>query len=631
MPEVFDPYEILNVSEKDTQHRIKKSFDSISKAFHPDKQELELRKESREYFEQAEKAYKILSIPFRRFLFDHYGEEGIRIYEKDPNKFIILEEKYNHLATKIEELEAISQHEEIYRLKKHLSKTKKHIKDRVLYIACLDHEKDLNQKFQREVRIEVAFTAAESIHYYLFRNHSHQKQMMQSGITPSVRVTRYFMRNWVYLPSWTRSQNLLGVYVKQNTQNNLAQYGLMHQFQKSFESYGNLLLVTFTQLGTDDQSALVNLQSKIQEDYILTLQGYVSRGSGQSFTSKISKKLSHTAEISAEAGYTRQPTFKLGFRQVPPDESHEINCSLELESNSLGLIVHCGKKLTKHMHYYTEVEIGKGGGGLKFSSGFKLRVSGISVVKIATEFSGQGISLNFLYHRLGLVIKFPVLLSPKYSVLDVLFATTLNLVGAGFMKGIEHFRRTFRGNQGKLLKRSPIRMQEEIKTHQEKIDALQLTIMNKLLREKLIRGIIILKALYGNPDYVEKLYKVEVKLMGGDRVPTSKDPIALFQTAMDSIQSKVADQNNELADLRLMLQDQVRNGFIEISMEQLNATFYNPCLDEKEKPSLFLKFWLEGELHAVLIKADEERIFTRAGEPLRRTFRERINFNWLLP
>ena len=75
-PEAFNPYKVLNLPENASQKEVKSRFYSFSRAFHPDKQPSELFKESAQHFERIEEAYKILSTPMRKYVFDKYGIEG---------------------------------------------------------------------------------------------------------------------------------------------------------------------------------------------------------------------------------------------------------------------------------------------------------------------------------------------------------------------------------------------------------------------------------------------------------------------------------------------------------------------------------------------------------------------------
>jgi DnaJ-class molecular chaperone len=78
-----NPYEILNLPEKADYQTIRERYYQFSKAFHPDKQPLELYEESKRYFLMIEEAYKSISSPFCRFLFNNIGKSGGYIYNNE--------------------------------------------------------------------------------------------------------------------------------------------------------------------------------------------------------------------------------------------------------------------------------------------------------------------------------------------------------------------------------------------------------------------------------------------------------------------------------------------------------------------------------------------------------------------
>ena len=69
--EIFDPYEILEVSQTDQISKIKKSYKKLSLKYHPDKNIGD--KSAKEKFMQINKAYKILTNEKTKNNFYKYG------------------------------------------------------------------------------------------------------------------------------------------------------------------------------------------------------------------------------------------------------------------------------------------------------------------------------------------------------------------------------------------------------------------------------------------------------------------------------------------------------------------------------------------------------------------------------
>jgi len=72
-----DPFLIFNVPKTAPLDAIKERFRALSLAFHPDKQPFDLAQKTTIYFLKIEEAFRILSSPFRRFVFTHLSFIGI--------------------------------------------------------------------------------------------------------------------------------------------------------------------------------------------------------------------------------------------------------------------------------------------------------------------------------------------------------------------------------------------------------------------------------------------------------------------------------------------------------------------------------------------------------------------------
>ena len=71
-----DYYEILGISRDATPEEIKKAYRRLAVKYHPDRN-LDNAKESEEKFKEVSEAYKILSDPEKRRIYDQYGHQGL--------------------------------------------------------------------------------------------------------------------------------------------------------------------------------------------------------------------------------------------------------------------------------------------------------------------------------------------------------------------------------------------------------------------------------------------------------------------------------------------------------------------------------------------------------------------------
>ena len=74
MPEKRDYYEILGINKNASQSEIKKSFRSLARKYHPDKNPD--NPESEIKFKEVQEAYAILSDPNEKRKYDTYGHNG---------------------------------------------------------------------------------------------------------------------------------------------------------------------------------------------------------------------------------------------------------------------------------------------------------------------------------------------------------------------------------------------------------------------------------------------------------------------------------------------------------------------------------------------------------------------------
>lgn len=88
-----DPFEILNISNNCSSSELKDRYYNLSKAFHPDKQPQEYRESAKAYFEKIENAYKAVSNPFSRIIYDNFGNKGIQVYTENLDFFIDLQKE----------------------------------------------------------------------------------------------------------------------------------------------------------------------------------------------------------------------------------------------------------------------------------------------------------------------------------------------------------------------------------------------------------------------------------------------------------------------------------------------------------------------------------------------------------
>ncbi|KAG4301059.1 hypothetical protein PCK1_002758 [Pneumocystis canis] len=91
-------YALLNVDKNATELEIRESYHRLSRAFHPDKhQHPESKVISEEKFRLVQHAYEVLMDPRKRWIYDMYGEDGLKLTWDIGRKFKTADEILSEL------------------------------------------------------------------------------------------------------------------------------------------------------------------------------------------------------------------------------------------------------------------------------------------------------------------------------------------------------------------------------------------------------------------------------------------------------------------------------------------------------------------------------------------------------
>ena len=97
-----DYYSLLNVNVATSQQEIKRKYMQLSYQLHPDKS----AQVSTEEFASVSEAYKVLSDPVLSIIYQHYGHQGLRMYEINPEVYQSQSERLSKANTDFELIQA---------------------------------------------------------------------------------------------------------------------------------------------------------------------------------------------------------------------------------------------------------------------------------------------------------------------------------------------------------------------------------------------------------------------------------------------------------------------------------------------------------------------------------------------
>ena len=177
-------YNILWSNKNDSIEEIKKQYRLLSRNVHPDR--AGNTDDSNEMFRKVDHAYKIISNPVARFIYDVYGDKGIEIYEEDPQYYNRWSESTNYKKILKKEMDQAFHQEENARILQKLQNQNLTIKlstfDYVirstagvihptqLKIIAESLEYNCGAKLTNKLRLDLGLSSKEDLSYSLTHN-----------------------------------------------------------------------------------------------------------------------------------------------------------------------------------------------------------------------------------------------------------------------------------------------------------------------------------------------------------------------------------------------------------------------------------------------------------------------------
>jgi len=156
----------------------------------------------------------------------------------------------------------------------------------------------------------------------------------------------------------------------------------------------------------------------------------------------------------------------------------------------------------------------------------------------------------------------------------------------------------------------------------------------KILQEKQMNGLIILKAIYGKPAVVNREYRKELKRTNRKNVVSVQSNVLELLDNDKGYMNTLGLENLfcEILDIRVLLQMRVANSRLSVSTKWVKGMpgMFNPCVDEEGTPHLFLKYYLDGRVYVVYLDGQESLDIDKEIEPKFTKFRPEFSLlKWL--
>lgn len=620
LEEDYNPYQILNVPREATSAQIKEQFISVAQAFDPDSQPPELKEKSAKFYEKLELAYIILINPFKRYIFDSYGAQGLQLCYKKSARFDDLGERFIQALSLVEGLESKGVDEESneYMIAiKNLEDICKKIEANISFVESIKEEEDRQMNFQRECNTSIGFDFRELTYATLYREKLERPP--DSLMDTSIKIMNFGVTSWFCLPKIRDGSHMLCLYGGRETSRQTA-FGFKYRFQRVLSQRFRMQLSALTTIGDNQKESTVTLTKYYENG--LSVSGQVNAGprSVNKIAGIISKELSRTANCSLTLYYMSQSNGVTVNYINNYRGNIQTETTVDVRKTAAKIMPNISVELTPKIRYFTEITASTDykSVSVNINGGFKARISAISTFTVATEFNSNAICLTFTYSRYGMNIKLPLLMSSVVDKKSLLATLSLNLLAGYLMYAFKNRQSAIEKRTRRRYRVNAPKIEKLRKILDEKIEDLYLTSTLPSLEKNLSQGgVLVIKAILGKPKKVISHYKNERRMLGGVKVICSGDPIRMFK---DEIARRGTQEysslNSEIIEIGAILQEMTDSLALEVCIPELLKIdeVFNPSFDQGIKPYLFLKFYLRGYLYLALLKGDEKRRYY-AGSP----------------
>jgi DnaJ homolog subfamily C member 11 len=472
-------YAILNISTDATDDDVRHAYRQLASAYHPDKiQDPTLQPSAAQAFSHIQTAYEVLSDPYKREVYDIYGKKGLAAG---------MELSTDTMAGKSRE--EIRKDWESFQNQRAKDILESKINHRGTYIFKSDATA-LISPYRRDLP-----RTPELISTYM-------SSQVHIPIDPT---------NWGPL-SAQQDIAYLGGYVH-HQRNSAGGGGVLAGYRRTFPDYSSLELQT--QLGLRQ---LISLTTSVP----LSQYSNASLSGSWNPQSGLGVQFTTTRQLSEK--WSGEYSWVVG-----PREASGMGLALSRKSDNMELVFRVEVGAATGVSARIMRRVGEGRtarasakltpGGVEVEMGAQQKFSDISTAGLAVAAGYQGIWLKMRYNRGGHIFEFPVLLSTSprpeiiaaaYTLPPLLLWSSINLV----IKPV-----------GRLIQRKRVeRVREEqrgvIEAAMRETEVNAAVLANaagrRMRRESEKRGLVVVLAMYGSRESVEKECRKKLRNNSGD-------------------------------------------------------------------------------------------------------------------
>ena len=443
-------YTLLNLGKKATQDEIKSSYRRLCRIYHPDRhQDLEKQATASNFFRKIQDAYKILTDPRTRAIYDRSGKKGladdVALVERTtlPSELV---EEYERLQNLFEERTYIQQANPQGNFQMNVDATPL-VDGQLYYNQPVVSIQKIN--IQQSVDAEITKSAFGSIAGMLTTT----QRSFFGGLQFSLRHLLN-AQNWVKVSALAGTQPAVSV----DSYHNLSsQMYLTTQSVCSFTPYGVML------------SANGNLTRRLNDNTLATLS---VRQTGSAVSTQVIHKLTSSVNLVGEVQVGYHSSHVKGVVQFQPHDKYSFRSGVKVGTKGASLF--CG----------AEEQVAR-----------MTQLGGTVLMGL-----NEGVVLKLRLTRASMNFQVRIQVSQEVSISSLFYATVIPLAVYGLLRvfALSPFL------QRQLLKEIEDKREEKIRELLERkaeaeaaVDLMQETLQRIIESEHAKQGLIIVEAWYG--------------------------------------------------------------------------------------------------------------------------------------
>ncbi|KAL4483245.1 hypothetical protein ABPG74_019271 [Tetrahymena malaccensis] len=600
-----DPYAILNIPIDADQKQIKEKFYEYSRVFHPDKQQPHLYLESRSQFEQIDKAYKAISNPFTKLIYDNYGYQGVIICSEHSNKFIDLEEQY------VQTYEQRLNHKHEYKLR--LQELKKQILERMNHLYDLYREERSYINCYRSIQIGSDLSAA------LYNEYPRKNLINQRRQLILARLT--FIPT-IYLPEIKKYQ------IQHEFGLTLRADGIFGQSKQSFNGgimykMAKKIPLQIKYLGGSDirgsfyhsyksTEGTVELSTTPYKDLNITYSVRVGKFGFLPIVN-LNRSISNTFAVNSQIFYYRGEINDMGFGLVKVFTNPKIRLDLDVIINEkqVSTDILLSKDITKKFSIL-------GGFVNKLSRisliwdlkstvcfGWKLVFNSHNFLEVRSQFGIGNSEFLIRFKRNGLIYSLPISLGP-HPTLKVALCSILPCIISGYgIYSYQEYKKNSKRNQMILIKKNKNRLIDERKIFSSYYSDLVMKNEEKLNLEISNDGLVILKAYGGHKRKIQNIQKVFKSKENKLPYLVNEDIVKNALNRQIDIGLDLEDILCEVVEITPYIQNIVTHSYIDQTYTEIanQQGLFNPCIEVTTPTAIFIQYSYKGVVNDIVISS----------------------------